>query len=110
MPQKSVIVAGEQSGALRYYTNRSILRWEVLTPGVLNAAIARASALGYDVWIGLDEWEEDLVRAKFRETTLGRLDWPPLVDAGRVMRTRAWRLRDRDAFLQGKATHIDRLR
>ena len=110
MPEKSVIVAGEQSGALRYYTNRSILRWEVLTPEVLNAATARASALGYDVWIGLDEWEEGLVRAKFRETTLGRLDWPPLVDAGRTMRTRAWRLRDRGPFLQGKAMPIDRIR
>jgi hypothetical protein len=110
MPEKSVIVAGEQSGALRYYTNRSILRWEVLTPEVLNAATARASALGYDVWIGLDEWEEDLVRARFRETTLGRLDWPPLVDAGRVMRSRAWRLRDREPFLQGKAMPIDRIR
>jgi hypothetical protein len=110
LPDRSVVIAGEQSGAVRYYTGLSILRWDVLTPELLATAISRTSAAGYDVWIALDEWEEGPFRAKFAGTGLGALDWPPAMDAGITLRTRAWRLRDRDTYLQAGMAHTDRLR
>jgi hypothetical protein len=110
LPERSVVVAGEQSGAVRYYTGHSILRWEVVTPQSFATAVARASTAGYDVWIALDEWEEDPFRAKFAATGFGALDWPPALDAGVTLRTRAWRLRDRAAYARDGVAHTDRVR
>jgi hypothetical protein len=91
----AMVVAGEQSGAVRYYTNRTILRWDVATADEMREAIATLQARRHDVWIALDDWEEALFRVKFAALEIGALDWPPAVDAGVEMRTRAWRLRDR---------------
>lgn len=110
MPDRSVLVAGEQSGALRYYTGHSILRWDILTPASIETAIARASAAGYDIWIALDEWEEDPFRMKFAAAGAGALDWPPALDAGVTLRTRAWRLRDRATYVRDGVAHTDRVR
>jgi hypothetical protein len=107
---RSLIVAGEQSGALRYYTNHSILRWDLCTLESFMMAIRRAADAGYDVWIALDEWEENAFRAKFAGTGIGDLDWPPEVDAGITLRTRAWRVRDRESYVRGAAAHTVRLR
>ncbi len=105
-----VIVSGEQSGALRYYTGRSVLRWDVVTPDPFAAAIDHLTRAGYDVWIVLDEWEEEFVRRKFPGTAAAALDWPPVVEAGTEIRTRGWRLRDRDRFMRGAHVITDRLR
>ena len=106
----AVIVSGEQSGALRYYTNRTVLRWDLATPDALAQAIDRLVARGDDVWIALDEWEEELLRHKLPDNPAGALDWPPVVEAGAEPRTRAWRLRDRDFFMRGGTIHTDRLK
>ena len=105
-----MIAAGEQSGAMRYYTGRSILRWDVLTVESFVRATQRAAAAGYDVWIALDEWEENAFRAKFVGTGGGDLDWPPQLDAGMTLRTRAWRLRDRARYIRDGVSHTDRVR
>lgn len=102
VPPSGVIVSGEQSGSLRYYTRRSILRWEAAAPDELTQALAALERDGREVWIALDAWEEPLVRQKFRGLTVGALDWPPAVEAGDTVRTRAWRLADRERFLRGQ--------
>jgi hypothetical protein len=107
---RSVVIAGEQSGAIRYYTSASILRWEVLTPEDLVAALAALEADGRDVWWALDRFEEPLVRAKFASIGAASLDWPPALDAGPLTTTRAWRVRDRARFLRGATVTTDRLR
>jgi hypothetical protein len=106
----AVVVSGEQSGALRYYTGRSVLRWDLATAESLSTAVDRLTAEGVDVWIALDEWEEEPFRQKLRGVFAGALDWPPALDAGTEPRTRAWRLRDRGPFMSGEAVHTDRLR
>ena len=110
LPERSLIVAGEQSGSLRYYTGRSILRWDATPPETLELATTRAQAAGYDVWIALDEFEEDLVRQKYGTRVIGMLDWPPQLEAGTGVRMRAWRLRDRAAFHRSGIAQTDRLR
>ena len=109
-PERSLIIAGEQSGSLRYYTGRSIVRWELTSPETLEIAVARAQAAGYDVWVALDEFEEDLVRQKYGTRVIGLLDWPPQLESGTLVRTRAWRIRDRAAFHRTGIAHTDRLR
>jgi hypothetical protein len=110
VPPRGVIIAGEQSGSMRYYSGRSILRWEVLTPGTLTAAERRLTETGHELWVALDDWEEEPFRRRLGATRIGALEWPPAVDAGGEVRTRVWRVRDRDRFLAGERVITDRLR
>ena len=110
LPAGAVIVAGEQSGALRYGTNRSIVRWDLSGPIELRQALDALAANGRDAWIALDAWEEPLFRERFSGVPGGALDWPPAVDAGDTRRTRAWRLADRDRFLRDERVTTERLR
>jgi hypothetical protein len=110
LPRDAVIIAGEQSGAVRYYTGRAILRWESIEPLGLSEIIFRLASGGHDLWWVLDRWEEPLVRARFPGLAAAALDWPPVLDAGPLMTTRAWRLADRERFLRGERVLSDRLR
>ena len=48
-PARAVFVAGEESGALRYYTGRSIIRWDVLSAEALDSAVERLRGRGYEI-------------------------------------------------------------
>lgn len=110
LPRNAVVIAGEQTGSVRYYTGRSTVRWELLANDRLGSVIATLQAAGRDVWIALDVWEEERFRARFRDHPAGGLDWPPAVDAGTASHTRAWRVADRAPFMAGARLHTDRLR
>ncbi len=110
LPDRAVIVAGEQSGAARFDTGHAIVRWEAATPADLERVLTSLVADRRSVWILLDAWEEPLVRDKFAGLAAAALDWPPAVDAGDTHRTRAWNLSDRARYLEGKRVVTDRLR
>jgi hypothetical protein len=110
LPGDAVVIAGEQSGSVRYYTNRSIVRWDLAAAGGLDEVCARLDHLGRDIWIALDVWEEELFRRKFPRSAAGAIDWPPRVEAGTDMLMRAWRLRDREPFMREGKVVTDRLR
>ncbi len=96
-----VIISGEQSGAMRYYTTRPIVRWEAATPEALRAAMTAIERSGHSTYIALDAWEEEPFRKKFAAIPEVQLDWPPMLDAGMSHRTRLWRISDRARFLEG---------
>ncbi len=110
LPERSVVVAGEQSGAVRFDTGHPIVRWEAASRDDLVSVLKVLDADRRPVWILLDAWEEPLVRAKFGGVELAALDWPPAVDAGETHRTRAWNLADRARYLKGERVVTDRLR
>ena len=99
--ERPVVISGEQSGAIRYYTMSPILRWEAATPDALRAAIAAVESEGYSTYIALDAWEEEPFRKKFASIPEVQLDWPPIVEAGTSHRTKLWRISDRARFNQG---------
>jgi hypothetical protein len=105
----AVLVAGEQSGSLRYYTARSILRWEAATPATMSDSIGRLELLQRPVYIILDAWEDAPFRSKFVGVSGGALDWPPMLEAGTSHRTRLWRVSDRDRFQAGERLNTIRL-
>jgi hypothetical protein len=110
-PRGTVLVTGEQSGAMRYYTGQPIVRWDFLSPAALPRVVQRAGDTGRELWIVLDDWEAGGFRDKFRGVAdAAGLDWPPLVEAGGEPRTLAWRLRDRAPFVAGARVVTDRLR
>ncbi|MGH9219063.1 MAG: ArnT family glycosyltransferase, partial [Vicinamibacterales bacterium] len=96
-----VIIAGEQSGAIRYYTLMPIVRWEVATPDTLHAVIAAIEQSGYSTYIALDAWEYEPFLKKFAAVPDVQLDWPPMLEAGSSHRTRVWRISDRARFREG---------
>jgi hypothetical protein len=108
-PPTAVIIAGEQSGAMRYYTRRSILRWEAATPETLPKAIAALLKAERPIYIVLDAWEEELFRARFPDVGPAELDWPPMLDAGSSVRTRVWNLADRFRFQIGQRINTVRI-
>jgi hypothetical protein len=108
VPPSAVILSGEQSGAMRYYTDRPILRWEAATPEALSAAVATLEQSRRPVYIVLDAWEHAPFRAKFPTLPVGALDWPPMLDAGTSHRTQLWKVSDRDKFQRGE--HLSTIR
>ena len=101
-PPNAVIIAGEQSGSMRYYTDRSILRWDAATPETLSKAIEIILKAGRPMYIVLDAWEMERFRAKFPDVGPAELDWPPMLEAGTSHRTLAWNLADRFRFQTGQ--------
>ena len=99
--ERPVIISGEQSGAIRYYTRRAIVRWEAATPEALRAAMMAIEQAGHSTFIALDAWEEEPFRKKFAAIPEIQLDWPPMLEAGSTHRTRVWRTSDRARFLEG---------
>ncbi len=89
---RAVMLTSEQSGSMRYLTGRSILRWDALDRTSLRTSLALLDAQGYEVWWVLDQFEEPLVRTRFAGVPEAALDWKPEVEAGPLIRTRAWRV------------------
>jgi hypothetical protein len=109
MSPSDVIVAGEQSGSMRYYTGHSIVRWEEMRAEDWDRIFATLTTLGRGSWIVLDAFEESLFRVKFGDHPAGTLDWPPAIEAGDTHRTRAWKLEDRARFVAGQQVTTDRI-
>ena len=99
LPPNAVIVSGEQSGAMRYYTGRAILRWDLMTDAGMQQALDRLAQLGYQAWVVLDDWEEEPFRQRVPALASAALDQEPMVEsaAGVGIRTRAWRVRSLSA-------------
>jgi hypothetical protein len=108
-PSNAVIIAGEQSGAMRYYTGRSILRWEAGTPETFPNAIGVLLKSERPIYIVLDAWEMELFRQKFPNAGPAELDWPPMLEAGSSHRTLAWNLADRFRFQIGQRINTVRI-
>jgi hypothetical protein len=102
LPADAVIISGEQSGALRYYTGRSILRWDVASPGAMAETLTTLTASGRVIVVALDAWENEPFRARLNALPAVSLEWPAAFEAGTSHRTRVWRLSDREAFLRGE--------
>lgn len=109
VPTSAVLITGEQSGSLRYYTDRSILRWDAATPETLPKAMDALVTADRPLYVVLDAWEVEPFRKKFPGIAAVGLDWPPMVEAGSSHRTTLWRLTDRERFLAGETWQTVRI-
>jgi hypothetical protein len=92
LPDRAVFLAMHHSGSVRYYTGRATVRYDLLPPSGLDAAIAALRARGYRRYILLDAMEEDAFRAHLAAgSRWGALDWAPLAviepDSVRIYRS-----------------------
>lgn len=58
VPERSLVLSMDFSGALRYYTNLQPVRWDWLEPADLPLLRARAESKGYRLYALLFPWEE----------------------------------------------------
>jgi hypothetical protein len=95
LPANAVIVSGEQSGAMRYYTGRPTLRWDLIDAAAMPDALATLRGNGHAVWVVLDDWEEEGFRRKFPDLAADSIDYRPVTESapGVGVRTRAWAAR-----------------
>jgi hypothetical protein len=98
LPANAVIVSGEQSGSMRYYTGRSILRWDLMDREAMPEALDVLRLSDHQVWVVLDDWEEEGFRRKFPSLAAASIDARPFVESasGVGVRTRAWAARRSD--------------
>ena len=108
-PAQAVIIAGEQSGSMRYHTGLSILRWEAAPPETFPKAVETLLKAERPIYIVLDAWEMELFRAKFPGLGPAELDWPPMLEAGSSHRTLAWNLADRWRYQLGQRINTVRI-
>ena len=84
VPPNSLVISMQTSGALKYYTNLTPVRWDWIEPGQVLLLRERARAEGYQWFALLFPFEEEEVRKRLpwgwtkvgnlREATLWRLD------------------------------------
>jgi dolichyl-phosphate-mannose-protein mannosyltransferase len=90
LPPNAMVLAGQQSGSIRYHGGRPTLAWDAIPPDALDATLARLRAHGYAPYIALEELEEERFRARFAGQRLGGLDWPPLADLHGLVRVKIY--------------------
>jgi hypothetical protein len=77
LPRDAVVLAMQHSGSIRYYTGRLTMRWDVLDPVSLDAAVAALSERAVPVYAAIESWEEEDFRRRFAgQRTLNRLAAP----------------------------------
>ena len=68
LPATAFVLAAQHSGSIRYYANRPTLRWDLLSPGRLDEAVAIFRAQGYEPFLVVDGGEYDQFKARFDAT------------------------------------------
>jgi hypothetical protein len=79
VPQDAVLLSMQESGSLRHYASRTILRWDFLDRDWLDRAIDTLRAKGRPAYLVLEDWEAGDFRARFTgHSRIGSLDRPPI--------------------------------
>jgi hypothetical protein len=95
LPENAVILAMQHSGSVRYYAGREIVRYDLLASERLDRVIKRLRRLSRPAYILLDDWEVPEFKQRYdRASTLGSLDWPPVLELDYV-HVRVWDAGDR---------------
>jgi Dolichyl-phosphate-mannose-protein mannosyltransferase len=94
LPRDAVIVTSQESASAHYYTRLPILRWDFLAD--LDAAVQTLIAAGRHPVLLVEDWEEPVLRARFPQSALARLDWNSRALFGTTTRVRVLDPADRD--------------
>ena len=77
---KAVVVTVQESGSVRYYTGRPILRWDWLDD--LDTAVAALRAIGRHPVFLVEDWERPALLKKHARSVNAQLDWRPRAEFG----------------------------
>ena len=94
LPPEAVVVTVQESGSVRYYTRKPILRWDQLGTDI-EAALVSVRSRGRRPMLLLEDWETADFQSRFTGSSLARLDWQPRADFGDITRVRLFDPADR---------------
>lgn len=111
LPRNAIVMTFFHSGSVRYYTGLPILRSDLVPPESLDALLARLEQGGYHPYLLLDdELERPALAARFPQSRVGKLDWPPRARIGTYGRIDLYDLADPARHDRGERWPIDVLR
>lgn len=103
LPRNAVVLTVIQSGSVRMYGRRPTLRWDMLPPDRLDQTLDGLRAAGYAPYLLLEDWEDDLFRARFgTASVVGNVDWQSAIEYYRPISVRVLRPGDRNAYFSGR--------
>ncbi|MEZ5284675.1 MAG: hypothetical protein R2712_07690 [Vicinamibacterales bacterium] len=110
LPPNAVFFAYQESGALHYYTDRPIVRFDVLTSGWFTHALDDVRERGLHPYFIVEDHEEVVFKARFQDVSpLGRLDWQPVAELDGPVRVRVFDPEDRARIERGEGVATYRL-
>lgn len=65
LPATAVIFAEQHSGAIRYYSNRTTIRFTFVPSDHLDGAVTELRRRGYQPYLVVEDWEEETLRRQF---------------------------------------------
>ncbi len=87
LPPNAIVITGQESGSVRFYSNRATMVWRALRPDGLDNAMTFARANGYRPYLLIETGEQQEFVDQFADTSpLGGLGWPPLVDINHMLK------------------------
>jgi hypothetical protein len=90
LPEIAVVIAGQESGSIRFHGRRDTLAWDALAADALDRTIAALQRRGRLVYLALEDAEEPAFRRRFPGERAGRLDWAPAVELPAPVRVRVY--------------------
>jgi hypothetical protein len=77
LPANAILLASQQSGSLRYYADRPVVRFDLLEPAWFDRALDWLRAHGLRPYIVIEDWEVAAFQKRLQSATrLASLDWP----------------------------------
>lgn len=107
LPRDAVVIASQESASARFYTGRSVVRWDLLDTD-LDSAVETLSARGRPAVFLVEDWEAAALRRRHPRSVLARLDWPVRAEVAGSTTVRVFDPRDRSA--RTTDVPLDRLR
>jgi hypothetical protein len=103
LPANAVVLSVIQSGSVRWYGQRPTLRWDMLPPDQLDDTLDGLRKAGYDPYVLLEDWEDDLFRARFATTSVvGNVDWQSAIEYYGPISVRVLHPADRREYFNGR--------
>ena len=87
LPPNALVIAAQETGSVRFYSNRVTMAWRALPTDALGAALAFVRAHGYRPYLLIETGEQQEFVDRFQATSpIGGLAWPPIVDINHMLR------------------------
>ncbi len=71
-PPRSVFLAMQESGSVRYYAGRETIRWDFVPAADLDGVLDQLRRLGYHPYLLLETWEEAQFKSQFHSAHRAR--------------------------------------
>ena len=87
LPANAIVITAQESGSVRFYSNRVTMAWREFPADALDTALAFARAHDYRPYLLIETGEQQEFVDRFQgRSPLGGLSWPPMVDINHMLR------------------------